>query len=83
MWRILPAVRPVGEVLTVCRAAVSVSPGSLPVVTHALAAWTIVVVAWIVITAGGLLLLRAVCLEPLDREQDESDDQVSGHVPSE
>lgn len=82
MWRILPALRPVGEVLTVCRAAVSVSPGSLPVVTHALAAWTLVAVAWIVITAGALLLLRAVCLDPFDREEDESDDQVSGHVPS-
>jgi hypothetical protein len=51
-------------------------------VSHALAAWTITVVVGVVVFAGLALLLRAVCLESLDGEQDDSDDQVSGHVPS-
>ena len=50
--------------------------------SHDLAAWTLVVVAWILVIGACVLLLRTVCLERLDPEQDESDDQVSGHAPS-
>jgi hypothetical protein len=50
---------------------------------HDLAAWGLVVAAWVVVIGAGVLLLRTVCLERLDPEQDESDDEVSGHVPSE
>ena len=39
--------------------------------------------AWLLIVAMALLVLRAVISEPLGSEQDESDDEVSGHVPSE
>lgn len=82
MWRILPAIRPVGAVLTGSRGVVSDSPATVPVVTHALGAWAIGVAAWVVVIATALLVLRAVCLDPLDREQDQSDDEVSGNVPS-
>jgi hypothetical protein len=42
-----------------------------------------VVVAWLVVIVGALLVMRAVMSEQLDQEQDQSDDQISGHVPSE
>lgn len=74
---------PGGVVRWGCRDGVSAPPGSLAAMSDVLAAGTLVVGVWLLIVAGALLLLRAVCLEPLDREQDESDDQVSGHVPSE
>jgi len=83
MRLMMPLPPPGGAVLTGCRAAVSQSPGTVPIVSHALAAWTITVVVGVVVFAGLALLLRAVCLESLDSEQDDSDEQVSGHVPSE
>lgn len=83
MDRILSQTRPGSEVLTGSRVGVSVPPGSLAAVSDVLAAGTLVVGVWLLIVAAALLLLRAVCLEPLDGEQDESDDEVSGHVPSE
>ena len=65
-----------------CRELVSDSCASLPAVSDALAAGTLVVGVWLLIVAAALLMLRAVCLESLDGEQDDGDDQVSGHVPS-
>lgn len=79
----LPAPPPGGVDRWQSRGGVSVPPGSLAAVSDVLAAGTLVVGVWLLIVAGALLLLRAVCLEPLDREQDDSDEQVSGHVPSE
>ena len=79
----LPAPPPGGVDRWGSHGGVSVPPGSLPAVSDALAAGTLVVGVWLLIVAAALLLLRAVCLEPLDREQDESDDEVSGHVPAE
>ena len=62
---------------------VSEASGSVLGMGHDLAAWGLVVAAWVVVIGAGVLLLRTVCLERLDPEQDESDDEVSGHVPSE
>ena len=78
----LPVPPPGGVVRTGCLDGVSDSCATLPAVSDALAAGTLVVGVWILIVAGALLLLRAVCLESLDGEQDDGDDQVSGHVPS-
>lgn len=78
----LPAPPPGGVDHWGSRGGVSVPTGSLPAVSDALAAGTLVVVVWVLIVAGALLLLRTVCLESLDGEQDDSDEQVSGHVPS-
>lgn len=83
MWRILPAFRPVGVVLTGCRAVVSDASRSVPPVPWILASGAAVVVTWVVLVCLALLVLRTVCLEELDREQDDRDDEVSGHVPSE
>lgn len=58
---------------------VSVPARTVPVVASALSAWTLVVVAWLVVIGAAVLVLRAVVSEPLDGEQDESDDEVSGH----
>ena len=52
-------------------------------VSSALASTVLVVVTWLVVIGAALLVLRAVVSEELDREQDQSDDEVSGHVPSE
>lgn len=41
-----------------------------------------VALAWLAVIVLALLVLRAVCLDDLDGEQDGSDDEVSGHVPS-
>lgn len=82
MRTILPAPPPGGVVPRGCHVVVSDASRSLPAVSDALAAGTLVVGVWLLIVAGALLLLRAVCLEPLDGEEDESDNQVSGHVPS-
>ena len=82
MMSSLPVPYPLGGDRWGCRGAVSVPPGSLAAVSDVLAAGTLVVGVWLLIVAGALLLLRAVCLERLDGEQDDSDDQVSGHVPS-
>lgn len=79
----LPVPYPVGGDRSGCRGAVSVPPGSLAAVSDVLAAGTLVVGVWLLIVAGALLLLRAVCTEDLSGQQDHSDDQVSGHVPSE
>lgn len=79
----LPVPPPGGVVPRGCPVVASDASGSLPAVSDALAAGTLVVGVWILIVAGALLLLRAVCLESLDGEQDDSDEQVSGHVPSE
>ena len=51
--------------------------------TVELDAFLLVTGAWLLIISLALLVLRAVISEPLGSEQDESDDQVSGHVPSE
>lgn len=78
----MPAPPPGGVVRTGCPGVVSDSPASLSAVSDALGAWTLVIGVWLLLVAGALLVLRAVCLEPLDGEQDESDDEVSGHAPS-
>lgn len=78
----LPAPPPGGVVPPGYLCGVSDASRSLLPVHSALAAWTLVVVAWLVVCCGALLLLRAVCLESLDPEQDDSDEQVSGHAPS-
>lgn len=57
----------------------SVPARTVPVVAAAISAWTLVVVAWLVVIGAAVLVLRAVVSEPLDGEQDESDDEVSGH----
>lgn len=43
-------------------------------------ALVLVTVSWLLIVSAALLVLRAVISEPLGSEQDESDDEVSGHV---
>lgn len=78
----LPAPPPGGVVPTGSPDVVSDSSASLAAVSDALGAWTLVVGVWLLLIAGALLMLRAVCLESLDGEQDESDDEVSGHAPS-
>ena len=82
MDRSMPAPPPGGVVRTECLDAVSDPCATLPAVSDALAAGTLVVGVWVLIVAAALLLLRTVCLESLDGEQDDSDEQVSGHVPS-
>ena len=46
-------------------------------------AFLLVAGAWLLVVSACLLILRAVISEPLGQKQDESDDEVSGHVPSE
>lgn len=55
---------------------------SLPGVASDVLEWTILVVVWILVIAAAALLLRTVCLEDLDEEDDASDEDVSGHAPS-
>ena len=63
-------------------------PGALPTAVAAVCLWealpviALIVVVWLVVIGAALLVLRAVISEPLGDEQDESDDQVSGHDPS-
>jgi hypothetical protein len=49
------------------------------VVASALSAWTLVVVAWLLLIACAVLTLRAILSEDLDSEQGDTDDQASGH----
>lgn len=79
----LPVPPPGGVVRTVGHVGVSDAWSSLPGDTGALAVWMLVVGVWVLLVAAALLLLRAVCLESLDPEQDQGDDEVSGHAPSE
>lgn len=44
-------------------------------------ALVLVTVSWLLIVSAALLVLRAVVSEPLGSEQDQGDDEVSGHVP--
>lgn len=76
----LPAPPPGGAVPTGCPAVVSDALRTLPGSHSSVAAWTITAVVWIVVIALAALLLRAVCLEDLDGEEDGGDDEVSGHV---
>jgi hypothetical protein len=82
MRGMVPCPPPGGAVRPGSPVVVSEASGSVPGMSHDLAAWTLVVVAWILVIGACVLLLRTVCLERLDPEQDESDDQVSGHAPS-
>lgn len=83
MQNSLPVPPPGGVVRTGCLDGVSDSCATLPAASDALAAGTLVVGVWVLLVAAALLLLRTVCLESLDGEQDDSNDEVSGHVPSE
>lgn len=58
---------------------VSVPARTVPVVASALSAWTLVVVAWLLLIVGAVVTLRAVLSEDLDSEQDHADDEASGH----
>ena len=64
-------------------------PAIVPVALGGLWLWEVlpvfalVVVVWLVVIGAALLVLRAVISEPLGEQEHESDDQVSGHVPSE
>ena len=63
-------------------------PGAMPTAVAAVCLWealpvvALVVVSWLVVIGAALLVLRAVISEPLGDEQDESDDQISGHGPA-
>lgn len=58
---------------------VSVPARTVPVVASALGAWTLVVVAWLLLIVGAVVTLRAILSEDLDGEQDDTDDEASGH----
>lgn len=78
----LPAPPPGGVVLTGCHVGVSEPCSTLPPANDTLGALALVVVAWLLVVCVALLVLRAVVSESLDGEQDQGNDEVSGHVPS-
>lgn len=79
------SILPAGSACTCQGAAVRYSDAiqGTPGAHDTIGALTLVVVAWLVVIVGALLVMRAVMSEQLDQEQDQSDDQISGHVPSE